>query len=69
MAPAASATASLSNKIFANGHLGIDLVDGGNLLQPAPVLTSLSTITGHRGRHPGHAQQHARHDLLDSVFP
>jgi len=37
----------LSNRIFANGGLGIDLVDGGNNLQPAPVLTSLTiTSTG-----------------------
>src|SRR5262249_6091464 len=27
------------NAIFANGNLGIELVNGGNHLQPAPVLT------------------------------
>ena len=37
----------LSNRIFANGGLGIDLVDGGNHLQNAPVLTSVTiTSTG-----------------------
>jgi parallel beta-helix repeat protein len=28
------------NVIFGNGQLGIELVNGGNLMQPAPVLTS-----------------------------
>ncbi len=37
----------LSNRIFGNGGLGIDLVDGGNQQQPAPFLTSLTiTSTG-----------------------
>ena len=37
----------LGNRIFANGGLGIDLVNGGNNDQPAPVLTSLTmTSTG-----------------------
>ena len=34
------------NAIFANGNLGIELVNGGNHLQPAPVLTGATTENG-----------------------
>ncbi len=46
--PTSNRDGILSNRIFANGVLGIDLVPpGGNNLQPAPVLTSLTlTSTG-----------------------
>ncbi|HMF37316.1 MAG TPA: Calx-beta domain-containing protein, partial [Isosphaeraceae bacterium] len=45
--PKSNGNGILSNRIFANGGLGIDLVDGGNNLQNAPVLTSLTiTSTG-----------------------
>ena len=34
------------NAIFANGNLGVELVNGGNHLQPAPVLTGATTENG-----------------------
>src|SRR5207245_1768523 len=36
----------LRNSIFANGGLGIDLVNGGNAAQPAPAVTSVTTASG-----------------------
>jgi titin len=39
----ASGNAILGNAIFANAHLGIELVNGGNHDQAAPVLTSATT--------------------------
>jgi len=45
--PNSNGNGILSNRIFANGGLGIDLVDGANNLQNPPVLTSLTiTSTG-----------------------
>ena len=67
----------LSNRIFANGGLGIDLVPpippvgphkGPNNLQNAPVLTSL-TLTSKGVQRSGHVEQHAQHVLFNSVFP
>jgi hypothetical protein len=43
--PTSNDNGILSNRIFANGSLGIDLVDGGNNNQTAPVLTSLTITT------------------------
>jgi hypothetical protein len=34
----------LTNSIFSNGGLGIELLDGGNHNQPAPVLTSIQSV-------------------------
>jgi len=34
----------LTNSIFSNGRKGIDLLDGGNHSQPAPVLTSIQSV-------------------------
>jgi hypothetical protein len=42
----ASGVAILHNAIFANGHLGIELLNNGNNNQPAPTLTAAQSAGG-----------------------
>ena len=57
-----SANAIKRNSIFSNGGSGIDLVNGGNVSQAAPVLTSAVTVNGDPD-HLWDAEQHCQHDL------
>ncbi len=60
--------ASCRTAYIANGGLGIVLVDGGNNLQRAPVLTSVTIARAPAVVVQGTLNSMPEHRLLDSVF-